>query len=128
MTSFSIVLSGGKTFAEVPAAILVEAAHAAGENRPRNCKTSRCNTCKCKLLAGGTKPLRAEPGLIENAEAAGWILGCVRVPLSDVRVDVEDLDYVQMPAQKNVPSRVDAIERLADWCQAESYLPAGAPY
>lgn len=114
MTSFSVSLPSGKTFTAEAGATLVDAAAAAGVNLPYSCKTGRCSTCKCRLLSGESQPLHAEAGLTDDEKAAGWILGCVRVPTSDVQLDVEDLEGVQLPPQKTVPCRIDTIERLVD--------------
>lgn len=114
MTTFSVSLPSGKTFAAEEGCTLVDAAAAAGVNLPYSCKTGRCSTCKCRLLSGESRALHEETGLSDDEKAAGWILGCVRTPTTDVVLDVEDLEGVQLPAQKTVPCRIDTIERLVD--------------
>ncbi|KTT19293.1 2Fe-2S iron-sulfur cluster-binding protein [Pseudacidovorax intermedius] len=114
MTTFSVSLPSGKTFAAEEGSTLVDAAAAAGVNLPYSCKTGRCSTCKCRLLSGESRALHEETGLSDDEKAAGWILGCVRTPTTDVVLDVEDLEGVQLPAQKTVPCRIDTIQRLVD--------------
>lgn len=114
MTIFHIRLPSGKTFTTPAGTTLLDAAAAEGVNLPYSCKTGRCSTCKCKLLSGTSQPLHAETGLSEEERAAGWILGCVRTPTSDVVLDVEDLEGLQLPSQKTLPCRIETIEKIVD--------------
>ncbi|WP_343589075.1 2Fe-2S iron-sulfur cluster-binding protein [Paracidovorax wautersii] len=114
MTSFQVRLPSGKTFSADDGTVLIDAAASAGVNLPYSCKTGRCSTCKCRLLSGRSRALHEETGLSEQEKADGWILGCVRTPTTDVVLDVEDLEGVQLPTQKTVPCRIDTIERMAD--------------
>lgn len=129
MTTFQARLPSGKIFKAEAGQTLVDAAIAAGVNLPYSCKTGRCSTCKLRLLSGESKPLQEETGLSEVEKAAGWVLGCVRTPQSDVVLDVEDLEGIKIPAQKTVPCRIDAIERLAeDVVKVELRLPPSADF
>lgn len=114
MTTFSVSLPSGKSFTAEDGVSLIDAATAAGVNLPYSCKTGRCSTCKCQLLSGTSHALHEETGLSGEEKAAGWILGCVRTPMSDILLDVEDLDGVQLPAQKILPCRIDTLEKRVD--------------
>lgn len=129
MTTFQARLPSGKIFNAEEGQTLIEAAIAAGVNLPYSCNTGRCSTCKLRLLSGESKLLQQETGLSEAEKAAGWVLGCVRTPQSDVVLDVEDLDGIKIPTQKTVPCRIDTIERLAeDVVKVELRLPPNADF
>ncbi len=114
MKMFSVTLPSGKTFMAEEGASLVDSAAGAGIALPHSCRTGRCSACKCKLLSGESRILHEELGLHPKEKAAGWILGCVRTPCSDLELDAEDLTGVDLPSQKTLPCRIDSIEKLAD--------------
>ncbi len=129
MTSFKVRLLSGKTFTTESGSTLVDAAAKAGLNLPYSCKNGRCSTCKCRLLSGETQALHEELGLSEEEKVAGWILSCVRTPSTDIELEVEDLEGIQLPAEKTVPCRIDIIERLAeDVVQINLRLPPTADF
>ena len=78
-----------------------------------SCKSGRCSTCKCKVIAGETKALQAEVGLSSADKAEGWILSCVRTAVTDLSLDVEDLGGVVLPQAKTLPCRINSIDKLA---------------
>ncbi len=67
---------------------ILDAARAAGLPAPFACKAGVCATCRAKLTAGRVEMLR-NYGLSEAEVAAGYVLTCQAVPLTD---DVA-LDY-----------------------------------
>lgn len=124
MTSFQICLPSGRKITATANSTLLDAAAAAGINLPYSCKTGRCSTCKCRILSGSSRALQAEIGLSEKEKAAGWILGCVRTPTSDIVLDAEDLEDLQIPAQRTLPCRIDTIQKLVnDVVKVELRLP-----
>lgn len=80
---------------------------------PYSCKTGRCSTCKCKVIAGETEALQEEVGLTAAEKADDWILTCVRTAVTDLSLDVEDLGGVVSPEAKTLPCRINSIENLA---------------
>lgn len=109
-----IHLAGGKVFEAEGHESLIDAAARSDIALPYSCKTGRCNTCKVKVLGGTTIPIHAELGLQRPEQEQGWILACSRSAVSDVTLDVEDLDGIVLPGRKTVPARIHSIEKLGD--------------
>ncbi len=80
---------------------------------PHTCKSGRCSTCKCKVIAGETEALQEEVGLSDTEKVDGWILSCVRTAVTDLSLDVEDLGGVVLPEAKTLPCRINSIDKLA---------------
>ena len=109
----TITLSSGKTFNIESRVSILEAAERHAISLPYSCKTGRCSTCKCKVIAGETEALHEEVGLSPSEKADGWILSCVRTAVTDVSLDVEDLGGVVLPEAKTLPCRINSIDKLA---------------
>jgi CDP-4-dehydro-6-deoxyglucose reductase len=108
-----VKLSNGREFSATSGDSLLYAALSASITLPHSCKTGRCSTCKCKVLEGETTALQTEAGLTDAEKAEGWILSCVRSAQTDIKLEVEDLGNVVLPASKTLPCRISSIERLA---------------
>ena len=111
--SFQIsVLPSGRTFSVHPDEAILPAAIRQGIGMPYGCKDGACGSCKCKKLEGEvfhgphqSKALSAEE------EAAGYILTCCGVPLTDVVLESRQVtDESAFPVRK-MPSRVTALEK-----------------
>ena len=106
------VLPSGRTFSVDPDEAILPAAIRQGVGMPYGCKDGACGSCKCKKLEGQvvhgphqTKALSAEE------EAAGYILTCCGVPLTDVVLESKQVtDESAFPVRK-MPSRVIAMEK-----------------
>lgn len=85
----------------------------AGFSLPYSCKTGRCSSCKSKVIQGDTIALAVEEGLTEEERKEGWVLGCVRSPLSDIEIQVEDLNGIVLPTQKILPCRIQSLEKIS---------------
>ena len=81
-----LVENKGLGFAVLPGQTILAAAEAAGIDMPNSCRNGTCRTCLCRLNAGQVGYLIDWPGLSAEEKAAGAILPCVAVPLSDLRV------------------------------------------
>jgi CDP-4-dehydro-6-deoxyglucose reductase len=119
-----ISLSNGVSFPAEPTESFLDAATRAGVTMAYSCRNGRCSSCKCRLLDGDTTLLGAELGLTDQEKAAGWILGCVRAPAGDVRVETEDFGGIQPPPAKTIPCRILSLSPLAaDVMQVVLRLP-----
>ena len=92
---------------------IVDASIAAGVFFPYSCKTGRCKTCKCKVVAGETALLADELGLTDAEKKDGWILGCVRKPMSELTISAPSVSKFEMPQAKMLPCRISVIEPLS---------------
>ena len=111
-TRLTIQTAAGKSFHAVSGQTLLEAAEKSGILMPYSCRTGRCSSCKVKVISGQSHTQQAELGLNEAETAQGWVLSCVRVPDSDMQIDVEDLGDIVIPPAKTMPCRIKTIERL----------------
>jgi CDP-4-dehydro-6-deoxyglucose reductase len=110
---FSVQINGKKSFEADGARSILDAALNSNLFIPYSCTTGRCNTCKCRVLAGETTPLMAESGLTEEDIAEGWILSCARSATSDLVLEISDSAEVALPEIKLYPCRVHALTRIA---------------
>jgi len=91
---------------------------------PYSCRNGTCGTCKATLRAGRVD----QPGaraLSEPERAAGGVLLCQSVPLTDLVVEARELADGQPPI-RIMPARVARMQRLAeDVMQLDLKLPQG---
>ena len=106
-------LTSGKTFESEEGSTILDAATRVGITIPYSCKTGRGSTCKCKIVAGQTKTLTEELGLTEIEKSEGWILSCVRNPITDLVIDVEDFGGFHIPEATMHVCRIASLDKLA---------------
>jgi len=92
---------------------LLDAAGAASVQFPYSCKTGRCGSCRCKVVAGHTHALLPELGLTEQEKADGWILSCARAADTDLHIEVLDLGELALPPPRTLPCKINTLQRLA---------------
>jgi CDP-4-dehydro-6-deoxyglucose reductase, E3 len=127
--TLTIRTTEGKRFDALPDQTLLAAAQAAGVPFPYSCRTGRCSSCKCRVLAGATVALLPETGLSAPQQAEGWVLGCVRTARTNIDIEVEDLGGIVLPPVKTVPCRIHTLEKLAaDVLRVTLRLPPTAPF
>jgi CDP-4-dehydro-6-deoxyglucose reductase len=92
---------------------ILEAALNHGINLPYGCRNGFCGNCQSILLAGKLDyPDGPPPALDENQPGA--CLTCQGVPLSDIRLQVNEINTPQDIELREMPCKVDRIERLND--------------
>jgi CDP-4-dehydro-6-deoxyglucose reductase, E3 len=125
----SVTLNSGKVFKIDTGISILDAAARNAISLPYSCKTGRCSTCKCKVMAGESLAMQEEFGLTPSEKAAGWILSCVRAATTDLVLEVEDLGGVKLPEIKTLPCRISSIEQLApDVIRVLLRLPPSATF
>lgn len=126
---FSVQIIGKKSFEADGARSILDAALDSNLLIPYSCTTGRCNTCRCRVLAGETNPLVAESGLSEQEIAEGWILSCARSAASNLVLEVADFVEVSLPKIKLFPCRVHELTPIApDVLQVLLRLPPTAQF
>ena len=119
----------GKAFSQSAGQTLLDAAAKSGICLPYSCKTGRCSTCKCKVLIGQSVATVDELGLTLDEKAQGFILSCVRIALTDMFIEVEDLGDQVIPEVKTLPSRISSLEKLApDVLSVKLRFPPNTPF
>lgn len=108
----TITLDNKKQFSVKGEETLLEAAKASNLVLEHSCRTGRCGACKAKVISGTTRVLKTEEGLSVQDRDDGLILTCCRTAESDVVLDIEDLGHLANIETKNLPCRIDSLERL----------------
>lgn len=126
---YRIALPDGPSFPAQANASLLDAAAQAGIALPYSCRTGRCSTCKCRVIAGETLAHAAEPGLSAEERSSGWILACVRSAASDLVLDAELLQGTDFPAPRTLPCRIAGLDRMAtDVTRVRLRLPPASTF
>jgi ring-1,2-phenylacetyl-CoA epoxidase subunit PaaE len=87
--SVSVTLDGRTRRVPFTAGNILDSARAAGLPAPFACKAGVCATCRAKVTKGNVE-MAARYGLTDEEVAAGYVLTCQSVPLSDgVAVDYD---------------------------------------
>jgi CDP-4-dehydro-6-deoxyglucose reductase len=86
----------------------------AGFNMPYSCKTGVCRTCRGTIVEGKVDYGMVHPTYLSDADKdAGYVLLCMATPLSDVVVQVRELDGLAGITVRTVPCRMMKVEKLA---------------
>lgn len=94
---------------------LLDGALDAGFNLPYGCKNGACGTCKGRILSGQVDLGAAQDDVLPAAErAAGMALFCCAKPLSDLTLEVREINAARDIPVKILPCRVQRLERVAD--------------
>lgn len=124
----SVALSSGRIYSAELGQSLLDAAEKAGLILPYSCRNGRCSKCKCKVI-GSSTALREETGLTDEEKSDGWVLACVRSVSGDVKVEIEDLTNLRLPAARLVPAKIDDLHLMSgDVMRVRLRLPPGAGF
>ncbi len=124
-----VTLNSGASFEAGSGVTILDAARTAGITLPYSCRTGRCSTCKCKVVAGRTTVLFAEAGLEIQDLENGWILGCARAAETDLILEVEDLAGLALPPARTLPCRISSIDKPApDVARIRLRLPPASDF
>ena len=111
---YKISLRNNKIFSCGENENLIEAARRAGIMLDHSCLSGRCSSCKTKVESGSSKPLSPEISLSEEEREEGYILSCIRAPISDMVLDVEDLGEYNLSLPKTVPAKIESLNKMTE--------------
>lgn len=120
------VMPSGHQFVVAPGHTVLDAALQAGVMLPYSCKNGACSSCKGKITAGEVElgPHQAA-SLTADEVARGMSLFCVAKPLSDLTIEVREVQGVGDIPIKKLPCRVQSMVRTApDVVVLKLQLPA----
>ena len=104
----------GHCFSVADNATILEAALDAGINLPYGCKNGACGACKGKVVAGQVDlGIAQDSALPADERIAGMALFCCATPLSDLTLEVREVNAARDIPVKTLPCRVQALERVA---------------
>ena len=120
------VQPSGRSFGVNEGEAILAAAIRQSIGLPYGCKDGACGSCKSKKLSGAVvhKPHQSK-AMSEEEEAAGWVLTCSALPLSDIVLESRQVtDESAFPVRK-MPSRVSSLEKKShDVMVVKLQLPA----
>ena len=126
--SFSVTVnpSGHQFVCDADETILA-AALRANVGLPHGCKNGACGACKGKIVSGQSVLGKHQEKTLTPQEAAdGVSLLCCTRPLSDVTIEVREVELGEFPSRK-LPTRVAKLEKLShDVMLVNLQLPAPA--
>lgn len=94
---------------------ILQAALNAGIGLPYGCRNGACGSCKGRITSGSVDHGRAAPAtLTEEEKARGFALFCCAKPATDVTIEAREVRAIGEIQARIMPSRVQAIERVAD--------------
>jgi CDP-4-dehydro-6-deoxyglucose reductase len=107
------IAGSGKTFRVREGENVLAAALRQGVMLPYSCKNGTCGSCKGLLQAGEVHYPFHPPLALENDDlAAGYALLCQAAPLSDLVVQVREIEAVRDIQVRKLPARVVEKTRL----------------
>ena len=106
----------GQSFTSVAGEPVLTAALRAGLNLPHSCKGGHCASCRARIITGDIEyPGGRLPAGITAGEAEGrYALLCQAYALEDVTVETREVRPAPEVEVRNLPCRIDRMERLAD--------------
>ncbi|HMV17524.1 MAG TPA: CDP-6-deoxy-delta-3,4-glucoseen reductase [Rhodocyclaceae bacterium] len=114
--SFQVTLQpGAHQFAASADETLLQSALAAGLLLPYSCRDGACGVCKGKVVSGRVDLGRySESSLTASERAQGMALMCCARPLTDLELEVRQVNLVGEIPVKKMPCRVQKLQRLCD--------------
>jgi CDP-4-dehydro-6-deoxyglucose reductase, E3 len=109
---YQISLKNNKSFSCDSDTTIFEAAKKAGLALDHSCLSARCSSCIVKVISGSTIDKEEELILTENDKNQNFVLSCNAKPLSDLKLDIEDLGEIKLFDKKIIPSKISVIEKL----------------
>ena len=109
---FQVYLKNNKTFPCDKETTIFNAAKSAGIILEHSCLTARCRSCVVKVLKGATENMQKELVLTEDEKIENYVLSCNSKPLSDLHLDIEDLDGIAAYDKKIAPVKISSIKKI----------------
>jgi len=111
---FKISLKNNKTFSCDKDSTIFEAAKNNNIILEHSCLASRCRSCMVKVISGSTINVEEELVLTKEDKNENFVLSCNSKPISDIKLDIEDLGEITLFEKKIIPSKISVIEKLND--------------
>ncbi len=120
------VQPSGRAFSANADEFLLGAAIRQGIGLPYGCKDGACGSCKCRKLSGEVQHrAHQSKALSAEEEAAGYVLTCSAIALSDVVLESRQVTDESAFPVKKMPSRVLSLEKKShDVMVVRLQLPA----
>lgn len=111
---FKITTNLGLDFENRANKILLNEALDSGIKIPYSCSNGRCGSCKCKVISGKSVLEGSELSLSKMEANEGWILSCLRKPISNMEIYFNDIISENLPKIKTFPTRINSLKKLTE--------------
>ena len=111
---FKIHLKNNKVFYCDNNTSIFESAKNQGITLEHSCLSGRCRSCLVKVISGSTINKQEELVLSDEDKKQNYVLSCIAKPLSDLKLDIEDLGGITLFEKKIIPSKINQIEKLTE--------------
>lgn len=111
MAVIKIQLRNNKIFNADANQTIFEASRVSGLTLAHSCLAARCRSCVAKVLEGCTEKISDDLVLSDEDIKNGYILTCNTRAVSDLKLDIEDLDNI-FSSVKTVPTKIDNLEYI----------------
>ncbi|GAB1308203.1 CDP-6-deoxy-delta-3,4-glucoseen reductase [Urechidicola sp. KH5] len=112
MKNFTIKLRNDKSFKCSDDTSILQASIDAGLTLEHSCKSGRCRSCVVKLLKGKTLDMQDDLILSQEEKNQGKILSCITSPLTDLKLDIEEIGNTFFEKVRTLPVKIHKIEKL----------------
>ena len=109
---FTIKLKNNKSFQCDENLTIFEAARRNNIFLEHSCLSARCRSCIVKVLSGETKDCEQDLILCEEEKNQNFVLSCNTKPISDLKLDIEDLGDIELYHKKIVPAKISSIKKI----------------
>lgn len=106
---FTIKLKNNKSFKCKEGSTIFNAAKENNILLEHSCLSSRCRSCIAKLNYGKTKDMHKDYILSDDDKKNNLILTCNAIPLSNLNLDIEDIDDLDFNKPKITPCKINEI-------------------
>ncbi|MDQ2803851.1 MAG: 2Fe-2S iron-sulfur cluster-binding protein, partial [Pseudomonadota bacterium] len=103
----------GRRYAVPSGKSILDAGLEAGIALPYSCRAAGCNSCRARITAGEIDHGVVFGTLSKEDQSRGYALMCRARPLSDIVVEVRELEGFEGISSRTLPCRVVSIERAA---------------
>lgn len=114
MENYKIETQDGGYFVYKNETSISESARVNHVNLDYSCLTGRCGVCKTTVKSGSTLKFRSEIALSNQEIDEGYILPCCRRPLSDIKLNVENIKELEGISQVTLPCKIKSISKISD--------------
>ena len=112
MVVFNIELKNNKSFSCDSHTTIFDAAKKVGIVLDHSCLNARCSSCIVKVISGRTEDREEELVLTVKQKKENFVLSCNAKPLSNLKLDIEDLGDIKFFEKKILPVKISTIEKM----------------
>ena len=109
-----VSLINGKSFECNKNISLFEGAKSAGIILEHSCLSARCKSCLAKVISGETVQIETDLVITDEDRSKGYILTCNTMPISDIKLDIEDIGDITLHEKKILPAKINNIDLISD--------------